>query len=166
LWDYINLRVNKLLSNYIYQFSEHDLKENKLGRISCGQEIHFKKTGRFLLLFFFQIGLTMSSALYFTGLCSMLFSILFLFITSCIAVIIRQKHQITIKDSTIEIIEGPIQLYTSEINFSSSKNNSGIEINNRRFVADNTLFESGSSYRLYITKRYFLLSWEKVNVIK
>jgi hypothetical protein len=158
--------VYKLLTNYIYQFSEHDLKENKLGRISRGQEIHFKKTGRFLLLFFLLIGLAMSSTLYFTSLCSMLFSILFLFITSCIAVIIRQKHQITIKDSTVEIVEGPIKIYTSQINFSSSKNNSGIEINNRRFVADNTLFESGSSYRLYITKRHFLLSWEKTNVSK
>jgi hypothetical protein len=154
--------VYKLLTNYIYQFSEHDLKENKLGRISRGQEIHFKKTGGFLLLFFFLTGFTMSSALYFTGLCSMLFSILFLFITSCIAVIIRQKHQITIKDSTVEILEGPIQLYTSQINFSSSKNNSGIVINNRRFVADNTLFESGSSYRLYVAKRHFLLSWENM----
>ena len=156
----------KLLTNYIYQFSEHDLKENKLGRISRGQEIHFKKTGRFLLLFFLLIGLAMSSTLYFTSLCSMLFSILFLFITSCIAVIIRQKHQITIKDSTVEIVEGPIKIYTSQINFSSSKNNSGIEIKKRRFVTDINLFEPGSSYRLYITKRYILLSWEKTNVSK
>jgi hypothetical protein len=96
----------------------------------------------------------------------MLFSILFLFITSCIAVIIRQKHQITIKDSTVEIVEGPIKIYTSQINFSSSKNNSGIEIKNRRFVTDINLFEPGSSYRLYITKRYILLSWEKTNVSK
>jgi hypothetical protein len=158
--------VYKLLTNYIYQFSEHDLKENKLGRISRGQEIHFKKTGRFLLLFFLLIGLAMSSTLYFTSLCSMLFSILFLFITSCIAVIIRQKHQITIKDSTVEIVEGPIKIYTSQINFSSSKNNSGIEIKKRRFVTDINLFEPGSSYRLYITKRYILLSWEKTNVSK
>jgi hypothetical protein len=154
--------VYKLLTNYIYQFSEHDLKENKLGRISRGQEIHFKQTGKFLLLFFFLIGIILSAGLYFTGLCSFTFSISFLVILSCFGLIIRKKYQISIKDSTVEIVEGPIQLYTSQINFSSSKNNSGIEINNRRFVADNTLFESGSSYRLYITKRHFLLSWEKV----
>jgi hypothetical protein len=155
-----------LLSSYIYQFSEHDLKENRLGRISRSQENHFKKTGNFLLLFFFLLGITMSSALYFTGLCSMLFSVLILFVASCIGVIIRQKHQITIKDSTVEVLEGPIKLYTSQINFSSSKNNSGIEINNRRFAADVSLFEAGSIYRLYIAKGHFLLSWVKVNSIR
>jgi hypothetical protein len=154
--------VYKLLTNYIYQFSEHDLKENKLGRISHGQEYYFKQTGKFLLLFFFLIGIILSAGLYFTGLSSFTFSIPFLVILSCFGLIIRKKYQISIKDSTVEIVEGPIKIYTSQINFSSNKNNSGIEIKNRRFVTDINLFESGSSYRLYITKRYFLLSWEKV----
>jgi hypothetical protein len=150
------------LTFYFYQFSEDDLIENKLGRISSKQENYFKKTANFLLLFFLIIGVLLSAGCYFLGLLSLLSSMAVLSFMCLIGIVLRKKYQTTTKDSALEIIEGQIQVYTSQINFSSSQNNSGIKINNRRFVADIKLFEPGSYYRLYITKRYFLLSWEKI----
>ena len=156
--------MNPRLKTLAYSFSEEDLYENKQGRISLKQHNYFNKIGFFMLIFFLLIGLTVGGSLYLCKLSSFLFSTLVLFLFLGIGFILIYNYRIN-KNSTIRILEGNVHFYTSQINFTSTKNVTGIVINNQKFAIDKNLFIEGEKYILYIVNQYFILSWEKVEDI-